>query len=197
MIPDILVFRSSSPKYSLFENAKVHNPVRRNSRSIPTMTPRELRELLSSEMNEICLDTIGDNYMLSAINKAHYFFVAFDHAQQKICGVLFLHIYETWSPRFKIHRFGYVDLVCSRCKTFGTRLVKEAEAFCKDCLFMRLNALTEKVSFYEKIGYKHETQPCDPSSVARPWSYVRNRKTPHLGVKNIGAKMTKCLVTIE
>ena len=198
MIPEILIFRSSSPTYHRFENATVYQPVRNlnHARNLPTMSTRELQESLSGEMNAVCLESIGSAYMRNAIQNAHYFLVAFDHEKRKICGVLFLQIYETWSPRFQTHWFGYIDLVCSRCKTFGKRLIQQAEAFCTGCLFMRLNAVSGAVKYYETLGYEHKTQPCDRSSIARPWAYVRNRRTPGMNVNNIGVKMAKCLVQL-
>lgn len=194
-----MIFRSSAPKYQSFENARVHHPKVPNANSgMPTMSPTQVSELLRNELNGVCKDSIEDSYIREAIQKAHYFLVAFDHARREICGILLLHLYETWSPKFKTHAFGYIDLVCSRCPSFGKRLMASAETMCKGygCMFVRLNAVPEKVSYYASLGYEHKVQPCDRSSIARPWTFVRNRKNTsgQLKFNDIGVKMAKCII---
>lgn len=198
MTPDIMMFRSSAPVYKAFENAAVHQPIKENKKGLPKMSPGQVTELLRNELAGVCQDSIMNQYIHRGIRQAHYFFVAFDHSKQEICGILLMHMYKTWSPKFKDHTFGYVDLVCSRCKSFGSRLMRSAENFCRDlgALFMRVNSVPEKVDYYAALGYEHKVQPCDPTSVARPLTYVRNRRTTlkNLNFNDIGAKMTKCLI---
>ena len=200
MKAEIMIFRGSAPVYQPFENTEVYKPLKTRNRMsyLPTMSSRQITDMLRSELSGICQDSITNDYIRVGIKKAHYFFVAFDHAKQEICGLLLLHVYRTWSPKFKDHLFGYVDLVCSRCKSFGKRLMASAENFCRDlnCLFMRINSVPEQIGFYTALGYEHKVQPCDPTSVARPMTYVRNRsrnRSNNLKFNDIGAKMTKCL----
>ena len=193
-----MIFRATAPEYEWFENARVHRPLKNQAGSEPTMSSRQFIGMLESEFKGVCQDSITNNYIIAGIRKAHYYFVAFDHAKQEICGILLLHLYKTWSPKFKDHTFGYVDLVCSRCKTFGKRLMTAAETYCRGlgALFMRINSVPEQIGFYTALGYEHKVQPCDPTSVARPMTYVRNRgHRSNLEFNDIGAKMTKCLRT--
>jgi hypothetical protein len=199
MQPDIMLFRSSAPKFQPFENASVYQPVRAETEtSIPEMPPQQMIDMLQSELNGVCKDSIEYQYIRGGIRKAHYFVMAFDHVRQEICGMLLFHVYQTWSPQWKTHRFGYIDLVCSRCPSFGKRMIKMTETFCREqmsCLFMRLNSVPEQVSYYASLGYEHKTQPCDRRGIARPWTFVRNRKNTSgvLSVNDIGVKMAKCL----
>lgn len=195
MKPEIMIFRSSAPKYQPFEHQASQSPVRNNNPlGLPTMSPTDMMAMLQNELDGLCQDSIENNYIQNGIRKAHYFLVAFDHTRREICGLLLLHMYQTWSPRFKQHTFGYIDLVCSRCKSFGKRLILSAETVCRNvgALFVRLNAVPDKVGYYESLGYEHKTQPCDRTAVPRPWTFARNRRAT-LNVDNIGIKMAKCL----
>lgn len=196
MIPEIIVLRSTAPRYKSFENARVHQP-KVSKNDISKMSPAQLNDMLRNELNDICKDSIDETYIRDAIRNAHYFLLAFDHKRQEICGILLLHMYDTWSPKFNTHAFGYIDLVCSRCPSFGKRLITYAERLCADtgCLFVRLNALSNKVTYYMSLGYEHKVQPCDRSSIARPWTFVRNRRNTsgHLQSNDLGVKMAKCL----
>ena len=194
------MFRSSKPEYNPFENAAVHQPIKENKKDLPKMSSGQVKDLLRNELAGVCRDSITNKYISGGIRQAHYFFIAVDHSKQEICGILLLQMYRTWSPKFKDHTFGYVDLVCSRCKSFGKRLMASAETFCRDigALFMRINSVPEQIGFYTALGYEHKVQPCDPTSIARPMTYVRNRgHHSNLDFDDIGAKMTKCLSKLK
>lgn len=197
MTPELMLFRSSGPKYRRFEHASVHRPVRSRNTDLLVFSPQDVYALLQRELNSVCKDSIEQAYIRVGIRKAHYFIVAIDHARREICGLLLLHMYQTWSPKFKTHVFGYIDLVCSRCPSFGKRMIVLAETFCREQggLFMRLNSVPEQVGYYTSLGYEHKTQPCDPRAIARPWTFVRNRRNTSgaLGANDLGVKMTKCL----
>jgi hypothetical protein len=197
MTPEIIIFRSNTSKRQSFENARVHRPKVFENNSLSIMSPKQLNDMLHHELNDICKDSIDETYIRDAIRKAHFFLVAFDHKRQEICGLLLLHMYDTWSPKFKTHAFGYIDLVCSRCPSFGKRLIASSERLCKDagCLFVRLNAVSSKVAYYASLGYEHKVQPCDRSSLARPWTFVRDRRniSGQLEANDLGVKMAKCL----
>lgn len=197
MTPEIIIFRSNTSKRQSFENARVHRPKVFENNSLSIMSPKQLNDMLHHELNDICKDSIDETYIRDAIRKAHFFLVAFDHKRQEICGLLLLHMYDTWSPKFKTHAFGYIDLVCSRCPSFGKRLIASSERLCKDagCLFVRLNAVSSKVVYYASLGYEHKVQPCDRSSLARPWTFVRDRRniSGQLEANDLGVKMAKCL----
>jgi len=192
----ILVFKAATPRFKRLENA--FDPVKsRNTRVSGVIATADILGTIDG-MIGACKDSIEDAFIRKAVKNTHYHIVAFDHESQDICGFLFLHHYRSWSPKLGNHTFGYIDLVCSKCKGTGKALMQQAEAFCKsalECKYIKLNALDEQIGFYKRLGYEHKQQPCFQKTAERPMSYARNRKTTEkLNVNNLGVKMSKCLL---
>lgn len=193
-----LIFKASTPKYKRLEN--VYDPVKTNVQNTQISGVIASADILQTveSMMSACKGDVDDAFIRRAVRNTHYYIVAFDHTTQDICGFLLLHHYHSWSPKLGNHTFGYVDLVCSKCKGTGTTLMKRAESFCKTvlkCKYIKLNALDESIGFYERIGYEHKQQPCFQQTTERNRSYTRNRQSKQkLNVNNLGVKMSKCLL---
>lgn len=191
-----LVFKAANPRYKRLENT--FDPVKSNLKKNVSGVISSADMLRTIDgMIGACKNSIEDDFIRQGVKNTHYYVVAFDHKSQDICGFLFLHRYQSWSPKLGNHTFGYVDLVCSKCKGTGKGLMKLAETFCRElkCKYIKLNALDKQIGFYERLGYEHKQQPCFQKTTERRMSYARNRRTNEkLNVDNLGVKMSKCLL---